>query len=476
METNDSVRKPQNRKLVWVFLSLGVILGLGAIFVFWYQPSRQAVAATPATYKTTVVRRGNIILSATGSGSLSAGQEINLSFPVSGKVASINVQVGDRVSEGQVLAELADQTSLEAAVASAKVDLMVAEQELQDLQNNAQAALATARQELVSAQEAYDTAKNEAKQKGWRRCDEDTTKAYLGSYEKLTERLDWYTRQYDGNFDPDFYLNVIEPLKNQINTAYANYLYCSTYTDAEIESSQAALAVAEATLNQAKAKLQKLEANQGVDPVELAQAQNKVTTARLALETAQKNLEGAVIRAPFAGVVMAVNGQAGDTVSANTTLITLADLAHPIVNFSIDETDMDKVVIGGTAEVTFDAIPDVIFNGTVSRLNPSLETVSGYQVLTGVIKLDPGDHGNQLLEGLNATVEIIAGKAENVLIIPIEALRDLGDGQYAVFVIGQDGKPRLKTVEIGLKDSSFVEIKNGLQQGEVVTTGNVETQ
>lgn len=472
METREKFlfKVPKRVYLPLLALALLLIISLG----FVIQSKAALTTATPtAGFKTTVVRRGNIVLSTTGSGTLVAAHEAQLSFPVSGKVAKLNVQVGDKVTEGQVLAELADLGSLQVAVKDAELQVTLAENELQALYDNAAANLANAKLALAEAQKAYDDAKSKVKQKGWIRCDRDTIQAYYDQYMRLKEKLDTFS----GRYDSDFYLTRILPLKNQVATAYANYAYCLGYTDYEIETSQANLAVAEVNLKRAQTKVDTLEKNNGIDPVELAQAQSKLDNARLALEKARQNLEGAVMKAPFAGVVTAINGQVGISVGAGATFITLSDLFHPIVEFAIDETDMDKAVIGAEAEIIFDALPDRVFKGTVIRLNPTLETVNGYQVLKGAIRLEM-EAGSQetLLEGLNATVTIIAARAENVLIVPLEALRDLGDGQYAVFVVGADGQPRLTIVEVGLKDSTYVEIKSGLNLGDIVTTGNVETQ
>jgi multidrug efflux pump subunit AcrA (membrane-fusion protein) len=72
-------------------------------------------------------------------------------------------------------------------------------------------------------------------------------------------------------------------------------------------------------------------------------------------------------------------------------------------------------------------------------------------------------------------VEVIGGRAENVLLVPVEALREVSLGQYAVFVLGADGEPELRFVEVGLMDISFAEITSGLEMGDTVTTGLVET-
>jgi multidrug efflux pump subunit AcrA (membrane-fusion protein) len=77
--------------------------------------------------------------------------------------------------------------------------------------------------------------------------------------------------------------------------------------------------------------------------------------------------------------------------------------------------------------------------------------------------------------GLNATVEVIGGQTQNAVLVPVEALRELSEGQYALFVM-EDGEPKLRTVEVGLMDFTFAEILSGVAEGEVVTTGIVETQ
>ena len=59
--------------------------------------------------------------------------------------------------------------------------------------------------------------------------------------------------------------------------------------------------------------------------------------------------------------------------------------------------------------------------------------------------------------------------------MPVEALRELDPGEYAVFVV-QDGKPKLRPIEVGLMDYTYAEIRSGLQAGELVSTGIVETR
>jgi multidrug efflux pump subunit AcrA (membrane-fusion protein) len=72
-------------------------------------------------------------------------------------------------------------------------------------------------------------------------------------------------------------------------------------------------------------------------------------------------------------------------------------------------------------------------------------------------------------------VDVIGGRAEDAVLIPVEALHEIEGGKYTVFVM-ENGTPKLRTVEVGLQDITYAEIKSGLEAGEIVTTGIVETQ
>jgi HlyD family secretion protein len=73
-------------------------------------------------------------------------------------------------------------------------------------------------------------------------------------------------------------------------------------------------------------------------------------------------------------------------------------------------------------------------------------------------------------------VEVISGTSTNALLVPLEALRDLGNGVYGVFVLNAQGQPRLRLVQVGLQDTTRAEIKSGVQLGDVVTTGTTNTR
>jgi multidrug efflux pump subunit AcrA (membrane-fusion protein) len=139
----------------------------------------------------------------------------------------------------------------------------------------------------------------------------------------------------------------------------------------------------------------------------------------------------------------------------------------------MDEAELDNIGLDYDVNVTFDALPDKVFTGKVSQIDPALATVSGVQYVKATVKLD--DKSAQTVQnlptGMNAAVDVVSGNAKNALLIPTEALRTVGTDEYGVFVVQQDGKLRLVPVTIGLKSVTQVQVLSGLKNGDTVSTG-----
>lgn len=472
---SNKMSKGKKARRIWVPIVLVVLIAAGAAgYFYWNQQNVVTAQASTSTINTSTVKKGAITISVSGSGTLIAGQEKSLAFSTSGTVKTVNVEVGDSVPKGQVLAELGNLDGLKASVNSAQQDLVTAQKELQTLKANATANIANAQLDLVTAQKAVIDAKSGLIQPGQVPCDAKTIDSYYFQYLQAKKALEALG---DGGGNYDYWLGTIVPAQNAVTKAYNTYESCIQFTDYEINSSQATLSLEQANLKLAQEKLDSLTQNNGVDPVDLATAANKVASAQLALDQAREKLDGTTLQAPFDGTILSVARSAGDEVGTDA-FITIADLAHPKVQFSIDETDMDKASVGESANVAFDAIPDTIFTGAVTRIDPALASSGGYSVVQGLIQLDLSKMENPptLRKGLNATVELVQASAKDVLLVPVQAVRDLGQGKYGVFVVDQSGKTRLVFVEVGLMDAASAEIKSGLTLGQTVSTGEAQTK
>jgi multidrug resistance efflux pump len=195
-----------------------------------------------------------------------------------------------------------------------------------------------------------------------------------------------------------------------------------------------------------------------------------------AMETAQENLEAAEMVAPISGVITELVGDVGD-ISSTSTLVTITNLDTLYVEIYLDSSDWDKIDLGYNVEVTFDALTDTTFTGSVIQVDPFLTSSGGATVIGGLVALETEDQSliQRLPLGSSAGVEVIGGRAEGVLLVPVEALKEVSEGQYAVFVI-EDGEPKLTMVGIGLMDIYYAEVISGLESGDVVSTGIVETE
>jgi RND family efflux transporter MFP subunit len=192
------------------------------------------------------------------------------------------------------------------------------------------------------------------------------------------------------------------------------------------------------------------------------------------LQDAQAVMDGAKIFAPISGTIMEVSTSVGDTVGTDTVIV-LADLSQPYLEIYLDETDWGKIAVGDEAEITFDNLPDQIFTGRVTLVDSELYTSFNSTAVRGEVSLDSTFAGINLPVGASAAVEVISQRVEDAVLVPIEALHETSPGEYGVFVVEEDG-PSLRVIEVGLQDELYAEVKLGLEAGEIVTTGTMETE
>lgn len=234
------------------------------------------------------------------------------------------------------------------------------------------------------------------------------------------------------------------PKAGDVQTAHAN-----------VQSAQAQLAAAQARLDQMKA---------GSLPSDIAQQRETVAQLELALKAAQNDLDNAVLRAPFAGTIVALSVNQGDQVGAGTAIATLLDPNLVRIDATLDESNVTRVKQDMRAIVTFDAIQGRPFIGRVAVVTPAGTTTQGVVTYPIVVVFDP--QGTVIPAGLTATVRIITESKANVITVPSRAVRRQGSDRV-VDVVGSGGKLEPRTVKVGLTgDAGTVEITEGLSEGE----------
>jgi RND family efflux transporter MFP subunit len=241
--------------------------------------------------------------------------------------------------------------------------------------------------------------------------------------------------------------------------------------DSEIAAAQLKVQQLQVALQQAK--IDQADAEKMLAEADTSEAELALQQAQLKLETAQQALDGTTLVAPFAGTVTAVNAQVSEKVGES--VISLADMKAPLIQFWVEESDLNSVAVGNRVRLVFEALPDLTYDGQIVRVDPALVTVGNTSAVQAWASIDTTAHPATLLSEMNVEVEIVAGEALNALVVPLQALREIGDGQYAVFVVGADGQLEMRTVEVGLRDYVNAQILSGLRRGEVVSLGQGTT-
>jgi len=424
-----------------------------------------AVSTSPA-YQTTVARRGDLKVSISGAGVLDAGKSVDLGFSTRGTVVELDVSLGDVVRQGDTLAKLGDTQALDATLASARLACLQAKQALTALQNEAGVSLAQAYSDWVSAKKSFEEARTAYARTSYARCSQDVNAKNAEKLANAKDRLAGITPGADGYAEA----------RSALETAQANYDYCIAYTSDEKTEARAAMDLADTQMQQAEAKCERLKAGSGIDPDDLAIAEAKVNQAETAYAQAQKDLEGATLVAPITGKVTYLAADVGEIVGTDK-FITISDLSAPTLEISVDEADLNQFAVGNTVYAVFDALPNKVFTGKVVRIDPELSASFETTTAAGWVELntDAAEALQSYPLGLGATLEIVQNEVAGAVLVPVEAVHDLGDGQYGVFIREANGKLRLRVVEVGMRSDSYAEIKSGINAGDVVTTGLVST-
>lgn len=215
-------------------------------------------------------------------------------------------------------------------------------------------------------------------------------------------------------------------------------------------------------------------ANTGSYVVEDVANDVAVQQAEQAVTDAENALAATTLKAPFDGVVTAVNLSVGvpppssDAIDVHSSTMT--------VQASVPEADVSHVTAGQAASVTFTALGSASTPATVVSKPVQASTSSGTSsVVTFPISLSLSTLPAGLLPGMSAAVNITITSHANVLAVPTSAVGGT-DSEPTVQLLGADGTPASTPVEIGLTTSQLTEIVVGLQVGQTVVTGVVNPQ
>jgi multidrug efflux pump subunit AcrA (membrane-fusion protein) len=355
------------------------------------------------------------IVSATGI--VVPQESATLSMTTAGILGELMVEEGSQVAAGEVLGRLELQQPLEsyqAAVTAANLELASANQALDDLYENASLLAAIAQKEVTQAQDDLKEADRKRNNLNYDRASEASIDAAEANYILAQDEVDKAQKAFnkvDGRRAEDpvraLALSNLSAAKQRRDSALRTLnWYKGNPSDLEISQADADLVLAQAQLDDALRRLENLSDGPDPDQVALAEARIDNAEAQLAAaEAALAELEvDLTLQAPFAGTVAELYIHSSEWVTPGQPLMLLADLGRlHIETTDLNEIDVAQVQVGDTATITFDALPELSLQGTVTHIAPKAATGAGVNY---TVELELPDIPDELRWGMTAFVDI----------------------------------------------------------------------
>ena len=453
-----------HKKLVWIGGGvLAVAILVGAILPAVLGPNEEV-----AEVQYGQITRGSLKETIDVVGTLEAVPSAVLSWQSGGIVDSFEVEIGDKVSQGDVLMTLTEG-SLDSSILEAQSSLLDAQTELDNLMS-ANTDLYAAAQTLADAEYELGQYKSDRDYYNTKGASDETVDAarevYYEAKQVVWEKQAAYDALSDLEVDDPEREAAYEERKAAIeaqNKALSNLNYIlGVYFDYGVETNFIEYDSALAAVEEARVAY-----NRYLDQ------SDEIAAAEAAVQALENTINSSKIIAPFDGVVTSIGAVAGDLIgsiseSSNTTeALKLSNLDNLMVEVLISEVDVNKVKVGQKAVITFDAIPNTEYAGYVESISSSgSEDANSIVQFSVWVKVEDTDA--QVKPGFTSVASIITSQVEDALLVPYDAIVSR-DGSYMVGLVDKDGNTSLVPVEVGATSSMYAEIISGeVNEGDTV--------
>ena len=515
-----------HRKKIIIF-GIIIIAGIGYL---WYRKAH--TTAVTVSYLTQAASTQTITVAVTGTGQVSASDQVDIKPQSSGQITSVKVKQGDQVKAGQVIATL-DEQSAANSVTQAKASLEQAQAAYEkliegpsatDIVGN-QLSVASAQQSLQQAQanapivqsqqqsavaKALDTLNNNGLTAIPSNSLSTGSITITGDYTASTTANGSYlitlyttgsglyynssglgsesgalipgipqsignglyiTFSTSGTFNSGTTWTIQVP-----NLQSSNYLTNLDSYNSALQNQTQAVNQAQSSIQSAQNQLQQAQASLSVKTeaptqADVDSAKAQISSAQAQLDNAETTYSDNVITAPFDGIIATLDAKLGDQASAGTALATIIT-NEQLVNITLNEVDVSKIKLGDQATLAFDAIDGLTISGTVAEID-SIGTVS-QGVVTYTVQINMDTQDPRVKPGMSATANIITAVKTDALSVPNSAVKTSGATSY-VQVLGSNGKPQNQTVQVGISNDTLTEITSGLKEGDMVVTQTISS-
>jgi len=377
----------------------------------------------------------------------------------------------DAVYADQNLSKQTAKSTYESSMAYgsyAKTEYNTTVQELQDAVSNSKTTLGKAKTTLSEYQtrladitESYNDAVKARDNFQYSLDHTEPTDAYMYVYyyeyteqaQQMADSLEQQKEQLEKN---------VEQAEENVKTATQNYEKAKRNLDQGLLSAKQTLA------------LRKLAYNTAQETYDITLAyleEDAVTQEKIYQETKEKweefssYISGNSILAGYNGVITSVELEKGDSITTGSLLVTLYDLADVSMTVSVYEEDMTDISLGSLANISFTAYPEEVFTATVTEISDASTDSSGNVLYEVTITIDGDTTG--LFQGMTGDITFVTEQCEETLYVSKRAVATENDKSY-VKIREEDGDIVKKEVSTGFSDGTYIQITEGLSEGDIV--------
>jgi HlyD family secretion protein len=424
----------KRNKLIIPWIGGLVLISLGAIATINYLKNKDNLSSELITSQTIPVKSQDLTVQIQANGTVQALRTNNLSPDEPGRIAKLEIKEGDRVSQGQVIAQMdSDRTS--AQVAQYQAAVQKAQANLEQIKaGNRPEAIAAAQARVKTAQANVAVAQ-----------------ARLNRTQQEKQRNQLLVEQ--GAIS----LNRFDEFASQAIEARAN-----------LEAELAQLAEQQQNL---------AETQQGSRIEEIAQGEAELAEAKAELATIQIQLDKTSIRAPFAGIITRRYAEVGDYVDSTTaasdtegaTSTSIAELASGLeIEAKIPEASIAQIKLGQAVNIQVDAYNNETFKGKVRLIAP--RAIKDNNVTSFRVKVALTTGLEKLQSGMNTRLTFVGEPIMNAITIPLATVVTQADGITGVYLADAENKAKFQPIKLGTTSGNSVQIQSGLNQGDLVFT------
>jgi multidrug resistance efflux pump len=358
--------------------------------------------------KTQKVTIGTISTSVEYASNLKPAKEVMVLPKAGGKVATVDVNVGDKVSVGQTLFTL-DTTDYVPQLEQAQAGVSAASANLEKTSDSGFT------QQLLQA-------------------------------EQLLGKL-------------QLQFNTLKDSYNRTQTLYA----AQAVSQKELDDAKSQYDSITIDLKNAQDSLDLLKSKSGPQATKAAEA--AVEQAQAGVSAIQNQINNSTITAPIAGVVSEKAVEVGQLASGQSGSVTVIDDSSLTAEINIPDKMLAQIQVGQSVPVSINALPDAKIVGVIDNISPNTSSKNNFYVVK--VKID---NSNDIKAGMFTKISLPAEKKDNILMVPNETIKMENGVNYLYSVT--DGEVKKISVETGISNEKFTEVTGDVQEGfDIITEG-----